>query len=529
MSIGSTNDFVGLFSLEKATGKKGGGCMKKLSMILTVLIIFGTSAIGYTSDEYVVFEGIFERGNLVFERAIANKKTGKKGNGTPVSQFGNFLGSSGEATLRVCNVAEADKISSATISINGNVVLGSSNFNQNVDCIKKTVNLMGGDNILEVQLKSKPGGKVSIEILQPDIPPAGDVCGDTDDGYPNTVIATTTVGPKYGPYGGIAVSPYEEFAYVSNFMEGTVSVINTSDNTLIDTDPITIGGIGPMGISMTPVGAYAYVSNYVEGKVYVINTSNHTVIDTIIVGDDPDTEGLDGCPFGISMTPDGEYAYVSDYCNSTVSVIRTSDRTVIDTITVGNEPTGISMTPVGAYAYVSNFDSGTVSIIQTSNNTVIDTITVGDNPDTEELDGCPFGISMTPDGEYAYVSDYCNNAVWIIRTSDRTVIDTDPSTVEIDPITVGNEPAGISMTPDGKYVYVINSGDDVADDVTGDSTGDGTVSVIRTCDNTLVDTIQVGKQPYGGIAVSPDGMFVYVGNFEDGTVSVIGISDETTQ
>ncbi|PLX49496.1 MAG: hypothetical protein C0611_10275, partial [Desulfobacteraceae bacterium] len=283
--------------------------MKKLSMILTVLIIFGTSAIGYTSDEYVVFEGIFERGNLVFERAIANKKTGKKGNGTPVSQFGNFLGSSGEATLRVCNVAEADKISSATISINGNVVLGSSNFNQNVDCIKKTVNLMDGDNILEVQLKSKPGGKVSIEILQPDIPPAGDVCGDTDDGYPNTVIATTTVGPEYRPYGGIAVSPdYGEFAYVSNFMEGTVSVIQTSDHTLIDTDPITIGGIGPMGISMTPVGAYAYVSNYVEGKVYVINTSNHTVIDTIIVGDDPDTEGLDGCPFGISMTPDGEYA-----------------------------------------------------------------------------------------------------------------------------------------------------------------------------------------------------------------------------
>ncbi|MDH3722916.1 MAG: YncE family protein [Desulfobacteraceae bacterium] len=408
--------------------------MKKLSMILTVLIIFGTSAIGYTSDEYVVFEGIFERGNLVFERAIANKKTGKKGNGTPVSQFGNFLGSSGEATLRVCNVAEADKISSATISINGNVVLGSSNFNQNVDCIKKTVNLMGGDNILEVQLKSKPGGKVSIEILQPDIPPAGDVCGDTDDGYPNTVIATTTVGPKYGPYGGIAVSPDEEFAYVSNFMEGTVSVINTSDNSVIDE---------------IPVGSY---------------------------------------PVGISVTPDdGLYAYVCNLLDDTVSVIRTEDNTVIDT------------------------DPSTVET---------DPIPVGEGP---------FGISVTPDGGFAYVTNYYENTVSVIDTAINKVIDTDPSTVEIDPITVGNEPAGISMTPDGAYAYVSNSGDDVADDVTGNSTGDGTVSVIRTCDNTVVDTIQVGKQPYGGIAVSPDGMFVYVGNFEDGTVSVIGISDETTQ
>ncbi|MDH3875349.1 MAG: beta-propeller fold lactonase family protein, partial [Desulfobacteraceae bacterium] len=381
-----------------------------------------------------------------------------------------------------------------------------------------------------------PGGKVSIEILQPDIPPAGDVCGDTDDGYPNTVIATTTVGPEYRPYGGIAVSPdYGEFAYVSNFMEGTVSVIQTSDHTVIDTitvgdNPDTAWPDGcPFGISMTSDGALAYVSDYCNNAVSVIQTSTHNEIATIDVG---------FLPFGISLTPDGAYAYVNNSGDDSVSVIWTEDNKVIDTdlskdgtdpITVGEKPTEISMTPDGAYAYVSNFDSGTVSIIQTSNNTVINTITVGDNPDTEELDGCPFGISMTPDGEYAYVSDYCNNAVWVIRTSDRTVIDTDPSTVEIDPITVGNEPAGISMTPDGKYVYVINSGDDVADDVTGDSTGDGTVSVIRTCDNTLVDTIQVGKQPYGGIAVSPDGMFVYVGNFEDGTVSVIGISDETTQ
>ena len=37
-----------------------------------------------------------------------------------------------------------------------------------------------------------------------------------------------------------------------------------------------------------------------------------------------------------------------------------------------------------------------------------------------------------------------------------------------------------------------------------------------------IDPITVGKQPFGGIAVSSDGMFVYVGNYEDGTVSVIG-------
>ena len=212
--------------------------MKKLSMLLTVLIIFGTSAIGHTSDESVVFEGIFERGNAIFERAISSKGTGNKGNGTPVSQFGNFSGSSGEATLKVCNVAEAEKISSATISINRNVVLGSSNFNQNVGCIEKKVNLNDGDNILEVLLKSKPGGKVSIEILQlkPDIPPSSDVC-DGDGTYLNTWIETVYVG-KGNPY-GISVSPNGDYVYVTHPLSDTVSVIPTSEN-YPGIEPITV-------------------------------------------------------------------------------------------------------------------------------------------------------------------------------------------------------------------------------------------------------------------------------------------------
>ena len=119
------------------------------------------------------------------------------------------------------------------------------------------------------------------------------------------------------------------------------------------------------------------------------------------------------------------------------------------------------------------------------------------------------GVSVTPDSKYAYVSNLGDNTVSVIRTEDNSVVKT---------ITVGNGPAGVSMTPNGKYVYVNNS-------------GAGTVSVIQTSDNTVIDTdpstpeidpIEVGKQPYGGIAVSPDGKSVFVGNFEDGSVSVIG-------
>jgi YVTN family beta-propeller protein len=502
--------------------------MKKLSMILTFLVIFGSSAIGHTSEERVVFEGTFERGNTtLFERAISTKRAGHKENGKPVTQFRNFLGSSGEATLKVCNAPEAEKISSAEISINGIVVLGTSNFNQNVGCIKKPVNLDDGDNILAVLLKSKPGGKVSIEISQPD--------SDDTDGYPYKLNATISGETEpFKPYGGIAVSLLGDFVYVTNYVDpGTVSVIDTATNTEIDTGPITVGSL-PVGISLTYDGTRAYVANSFDGTVSVIDTATNTLIDTKPSPDDDimDPITVGGSPSGISMLhgSDRDYAYVSSLWNGKVYVIDTATNTVIDTkpspdddiidpITVGGYPFGISVSPMGGRAYVTDYFFGKVYVIDTVNNILIDT-------DTITVGGMPWGISVTPDGARVYVAhtaDLDGNGLngWV------SVIDTDPSAEEdiIAQIPVGKGPvAGISVTPDGLHAYVNNS-------------QDGTVSVIDTATNTVIDTkpspdddiidpITVGNQPKGGIAVSPNGDVVYVGNYgnddEDGTVSVIG-------
>jgi DNA-binding beta-propeller fold protein YncE len=50
--------------------------------------------------------------------------------------------------------------------------------------------------------------------------------------------------------------------------------------------------------------------------------------------------------------------------------------------------------------------------------------------------------------------------------------------------------------------------------------GGNPLSVIRTSDNTVVDTVFVSDLTYG-VAVTPDGNYVYVANFSDDTVSVI--------
>ena len=52
--------------------------------------------------------------------------------------------------------------------------------------------------------------------------------------------------------------------------------------------------------------------------------------------------------------------------------------------------------------------------------------------------------------------------------------------------------------------------------------------IIDTDPNTveIEPTIQVGNQPYGGgMAISHDGKFVYVGNYSGNSVSVIGFEN----
>jgi YVTN family beta-propeller protein len=143
-------------------------------------------------------------------------------------------------------------------------------------------------------------------------------------------------------------------------------------------------------------------------------------------------------------------------------------------------------------------------------NTVIGTIDVSDEP---------WGVAATPDGSKVYVTNSGSDAdeVTIINTLDETVINTSDRSADSSPetIDVGNSPRGIAILPNGRYVYVANYYDD-------------TVSKIHTTTDSIVGLpIVVGNGPTG-IAVSPDGNYVYVAISQSGeesgepdTVSVI--------
>ena len=314
--------------------------------------------------------------------------------------------------------------------------------------------------------------------------PAGTIYPVATNGVLATNSSYSTSSPQtsaggYASWGVVlAVVPtIHALAIVADQGANSVDVIDLSSNTVIET--ITVGTT-PYGVTIAPNGQYAYIANNGSNSISVVSTLTYTVVNTITVGT---------TPYFTVFTPDGSIAYVTNNGTNTVSVINTATMAVTSSITVGTNPTGAAITPNGSYVYVAAWVSNNVSVIDTSSNTVAYTITVGTNPT---------GAAITPDGSYVYVANGGSNNVSVISTSSNTVTTT---------VSVGNSPRGVGVTPDGAYVYVMNK-------------GANTVSIISTATNTVVATVTVGTAPYE-VAFSPDGQFAYITNANSASISVI--------
>jgi uncharacterized protein (TIGR03437 family) len=242
--------------------------------------------------------------------------------------------------------------------------------------------------------------------------------------------------------------------------------------------------------------AHVYVANsgsplgkQVLLSVSVIDTSNNTVVATLAAQD---------TPWGVAIGPDGTRAYVTNSQSSSVSVIDTSSTSLVANVVVGNGPTGVAVTPDGTRAYIANSNASTVSVIDTSLNAVAATISVANNPS---------GVAITPDGKRAYVtiegsSVISNGSVAVINTATNTVVAT---------VVVGLVPAGLAITPDGTRAYVTNSGGNA-------------VSVIDLSTNTVVTRV-VGLNQPAGVAITPDGTRAYVTNTGGGGGTTVAVVD----
>jgi len=289
-------------------------------------------------------------------------------------------------------------------------------------------------------------------------------------------------------------------------------VLNKSDHDAALVDPETLAvvarlptGKGPHEVAVTPDGRWAFVSNYGSYGVFRPgeNREPQPPGTTITVLDLKERKvkatydlGEFRQPHGIAASRDGKLIWVT--CEGTQAVVELDAATgkiLRHWKTEQNVSHMVVPTRNEKKLYVANIGSGTVTVINRETNAV-KSITTGQGAE---------GIDVSPDGKEVWVA----NREMQQPAGTIAVIDTASDAIVATFSSGGQMPIRVKFTPNGKEVFVSNA-------------RSNSVTVFDAASRKLVATIEVGAVPVG-IQMTPDGKRAFVANTNDNKVSVLDV------
>jgi YVTN family beta-propeller protein len=163
---------------------------------------------------------------------------------------------------------------------------------------------------------------------------------------------------------------------------------------------ITVGDT-PRGIGVDPARNRVYTANYGGNSVSVIDSTTNSVLQTI--DDIPSANGL-------TYDPTNNIIWVSNYDLNLLTPIQADEDAanfdVLPVISIGNGPWGVAYEPVHNYIYVANSLDNSVSVVDAATQTVVATIANSFNQ--------PFHLSANTRNGKVYVANFGHNSVSIV-------------------------------------------------------------------------------------------------------------------
>ena len=242
-------------------------------------------------------------------------------------------------------------------------------------------------------------------------------------------IGTVEVGKQPS---GLDISKKGDLALVTNQADNSISVLSISgkDVKLADTVPM---GDSVAHVAISPDGSKALAVKPVVNKVACLRIDGGKVVYEKY--DMP--TGI--FPYNVDIVPGGHIALVAnngaagaaDGNVDTVSVIDldASPPRVIDHVVVGDAPEGFAISPKGdlALAILVAGNSDKKAFFSRKNGTAV-AIKIDGKKVTKagevEVGGLAEGVAFSPDGAYAYVGNFIDSDISILKINGTQVTDT---------------------------------------------------------------------------------------------------------
>jgi len=301
---------------------------------------------------------------------------------------------------------------------------------------------------------------------------------------------------------------------------------------IVATLPLSNSIFGPpTNLAITPNGQLALVADSVEyaadgagwksgpnNKLHVIDltTNPPRLIETISVGRQPS---------GMSINRAGNLALIANRADNSISVLSIEGKQVklIDTVAIGEHVAHVVFTPDGRRALAGKFPGHKVALLEVNGQKVTYTkrdLAVG---------LWPYNVDVTPDGRLALTADNGNNGGSDGNIDTVSVIDLEANPARvIDKVVVGDAPEGLAVSPTGKLAVAIllRGSNNATTEFFYNRNGSVAVLKIDGKKVTKVGEVEVRGLPEGAV-FSPDGRWLYVGNYMDSDISVLRVDGDT--
>jgi 6-phosphogluconolactonase (cycloisomerase 2 family) len=189
---------------------------------------------------------------------------------------------------------------------------------------------------------------------------------------------------------------------------------------------------------------------------------------------------------------------VNNSTNNMTILTRNTDSgrlTPLSTIATGSYPLDVAVTPNGQFAYVTNTVSGSVTSYR------INGTTVTSIPQGTQYTFNPYGLTIDPNGQFLRVANYSTNMLSSYSIDNATGLLTARGSVP-----TGIFPYAVVTHPNGHFVYTI---DEIGSSSSGPSISGFSVNPSSGELTSLGQPFSVGALSPLDLVISPNGAFIF--------------------
>ncbi|MFL5746275.1 MAG: beta-propeller fold lactonase family protein [Niastella sp.] len=242
---------------------------------------------------------------------------------------------------------------------------------------------------------------------------------------------------------GLKFSADEKYLFASGGNDNWILQYAITGKKLVAVDSIRLGNkwptkIAPAGIETDDAKKLMYVVTRENNSLYIVDLATKKVVQRI---------QLSAEAYACQLSPNKNELYISLWGGDKVVVFNTTNKTITDSIAVGDNPNELCLTKNGKRLFVANANDNSVSVIDVAQHKVIETFNTALYPDAPN-GSTTNGLALSANEKTLYIANADNNCLAVFDVSKPV------ASASKGFIPTGWYPTNVKVI--GKKIYVTN-------------------------------------------------------------------------